>query len=111
MLRVPELGCAGSVRARPPAGDGTPGVLLVDIEADLVIRDSAQVVFTEGLFPVAELAPALVGWLHRPDGERGDFEFDWMSYAELGAVRIVRSGEVWRVGSGRSARRVVGGRR
>ncbi len=56
-------------------------------------------VFTEGLFPVAELAHALVDWLHRPDSERCDFEFDSMSYAELDAVRITRSAEEWRVGS------------
>ncbi|MFE6685631.1 hypothetical protein ACFVFQ_04050 [Streptomyces sp. NPDC057743] len=75
------------------------GVLLVDIEADLVIRDGDRVVFAEKLFPVAELARALVGWLHRSDGERGDFDFDSMSYAELGAVRIMGSAEGWRVGS------------
>jgi hypothetical protein len=51
------------------------------------------------MFPVAELARDLVGWLYQPDGERGDFEFDSMSYAELGAVRITGTLEGWRVGS------------
>ncbi|MCX5103868.1 MULTISPECIES: hypothetical protein [unclassified Streptomyces] len=71
-------------------------VLLVDIEADLIIRDGDQVVMAEKLFPVAELARALVGWL---DGDRNDFEFDSMSYAESGEVRIAGSAEGWRVGS------------
>ncbi|MGW1410233.1 hypothetical protein [Streptomyces sp. NPDC002403] len=38
----------------------------------------------EKLFPVAELARALAGWL---DGDRDDFEFDSMSCAESGEVR------------------------
>ncbi|MFJ3233694.1 hypothetical protein [Streptomyces sp. NPDC086787] len=74
-------------------------MLLVDIEADLVIRDGDCVVWAEEGFPVAELARALMDWLHQPDGERDDFEFDSMSYAELGVVRISRSAEAWRVGS------------
>ncbi|MCZ0989357.1 hypothetical protein [Streptomyces diastatochromogenes] len=80
-------------------------VLLVDIESDLIIRDGDRVVMAEGLFPVAELARALVGWLGRPAGARGDFEFDSMSYADVGEVRISRiprisgSSERWRVGS------------
>ncbi|MFF4574417.1 hypothetical protein [Streptomyces sp. NPDC001410] len=74
-------------------------LLLVDIEADLTIRDEGRVVMAEGLFPVAELARSLVGWLRRPAGERGDFEFDSMSYADVGEVRILGSAEGWRVGS------------
>ncbi|MFI9230510.1 DUF7878 domain-containing protein [Streptomyces rimosus] len=75
------------------------GHLLVDIEADLVIRDGDRVVLAEKLFPVAELAHALAGWLQRPGGEHGDFVFDSMSCAEPGAVRMVESAEGWRVGS------------
>ncbi|MFE6039909.1 hypothetical protein [Streptomyces sp. NPDC056452] len=71
----------------------------MDIEADLVIRDGSQVVMAEGLFPVAELARDLVGWLGQLDGDRDDFEFDSMSYADVGEVRIVGSVEGWRVGS------------
>ncbi|MEU3553949.1 DUF7878 domain-containing protein [Streptomyces fragilis] len=80
---------------------GTAGleVLLVDIEADLVIRDGSQVVLAEGYFPVAELARELALWLRRPDGERGDFAFDSMSYPDVGEVRIAASPEGWRVGS------------
>ncbi|MFF0189159.1 hypothetical protein [Streptomyces sp. NPDC005244] len=74
-------------------------VLLVDIEGDLVIRDGDCLVWAEMVFPVAELARALADWVHEPDGERGDFEFESMSYSEVGAVRIEESGGGWRVGS------------
>jgi hypothetical protein len=50
--------------------------VLVDIEADLVIRDDDRVVWAEKMFPVAELARDLAGRLYQPDGERGDFEVD-----------------------------------
>ncbi|MFE9812033.1 hypothetical protein [Streptomyces sp. NPDC005548] len=73
--------------------------LLVDIEADLVIRDGDGVVWSEMMFPVAELARALADWVYQPDGERGDFEFESMSYSEVGAVRIEESAGGWRVGS------------
>lgn len=74
-------------------------VLLADIEADLAIRDGDHVVWDEILFPVAELACALVDWLRQPGPDRGDFAFDSMSYPEPGAVRIAGSDEGWRVGS------------
>jgi hypothetical protein len=48
---------------------------------------------------VAELARSLAHWLYQPDGERGDFEFDSMSYADVGEVRIAGSTEGWRIGS------------
>jgi len=48
---------------------------------------------------LAELARSLALWLHRPDGERGDFAFDSMSYADVGEVRIAGSMEGWRIGS------------
>ncbi|MGW1073511.1 DUF7878 domain-containing protein [Streptomyces sp. NPDC002537] len=68
-------------------------VLLLDIEADLDIEG----VWTEGDFPVAELAYRLVYWLR--DGGQRDFEFDSMTYADTGVVRIVSSDGGWRVGS------------
>ncbi|MER5880139.1 hypothetical protein ABT119_29985 [Streptomyces sp. NPDC001910] len=74
-------------------------VLLTDVEADLVIRDGDCVVWSETSFPVAELACALTDWLRQPDDERGDFAFQSMSYAEVGAVRIEESAGGWRVGS------------
>lgn len=85
-------------RGMPPA-TASLDVLLVDIEGDLVIRDGDCVVWSEIMFPVAELARALADWVHEPDGERGDFEFESMSYSEVGAVRIEESGGGWRVGS------------
>ncbi|MET7745605.1 hypothetical protein [Streptomyces sp. NPDC005385] len=91
---APDLG----KRGMPPA-TASLDVLLVDIEADLVIRDGDCVVWSEMMFPVAELARALADWVHEPDGERGDFEFESMSYSEVGAVRIEESGGGWRVGS------------
>lgn len=80
---------------------GTAGleVLLVDIEADMVVKDGNRVVFAEGCFPVAELARELVHWLRRPVGERGDFAFDSLSYPDVGEVRVAASAEGWRVGS------------
>ncbi|MGW4442601.1 DUF7878 domain-containing protein [Streptomyces sp. NPDC004682] len=73
-------------------------VLLVDLEADFTVRDGERVVMEEGLFPVAELARELVGWLRGDEAERGDFAFASMSYDEVGAVRIVRGDGGWRVG-------------
>ncbi|MGW4195578.1 DUF7878 domain-containing protein [Streptomyces sp. NPDC005004] len=73
-------------------------ILLVDLEADFVVRDGGRVVLEEGLFPVAELARELVGWRRGADAKRGDFAFDSMSYDEVGAVRIVRADGGWRVG-------------
>ncbi|MFI9808673.1 hypothetical protein ACIHEJ_30680 [Streptomyces sp. NPDC052301] len=93
-LGAPDLDRRGLEPATAPRH-----VLLVDIEADLVVGDGERVLFAEGLFPVAELACALVGWVGLPDGERGDFAFDSMSYADVGEVRIAGSAEGWRVGS------------
>ncbi|MFE1446993.1 DUF7878 domain-containing protein [Streptomyces olivaceoviridis] len=76
-------------------------VLLVDLEADLVIRDGERTVCAVEDFPVAELARALVTWLER-DGEgqaREGFRFESMSFEELGTVRIEETGGGWRVGS------------
>ncbi|MFI1835571.1 DUF7878 domain-containing protein [Streptomyces olivaceoviridis] len=76
-------------------------VLLVDLEADLVIRDGERTVCAVEDFPVAELARALVTWLER-DGEgqaREGFRFESMSFEEPGTVRIEETGGGWRVGS------------
>ncbi|MET9012083.1 hypothetical protein ABZX74_14355 [Streptomyces olivaceoviridis] len=76
-------------------------VLLVDLEADLVIRDGERTVCAVEDFPVAELARALVTWLEQ-DGEgqaREGFRFESMSFEELGTVRIEETGGGWRVGS------------
>ncbi|MCO5969605.1 DUF7878 domain-containing protein [Actinoallomurus soli] len=91
-LCAPDLRRRGlTVESAPPA------VLLVDIEADLVLIDGDRIVWSEERFPVAELARQLMQWLQTADGS--DFEFDSMSYAETGAVCVVRSDGGWRVGS------------
>ncbi|MFJ3640083.1 hypothetical protein ACIPRD_10055 [Streptomyces sp. NPDC090108] len=121
-----NLGMPDLIRRGMEPGTADAAILLVDLEADLVIRDGAQVVFAEGLFPVAELARALAHWLRQTDcehdgfatggehddfatggkhddfatgGEHDDFAFDSMSYAEVGIVRITESEEGWRIGS------------
>ncbi|MFC1436667.1 hypothetical protein ABUW04_00215 [Streptacidiphilus sp. N1-10] len=71
----------------------------MDIEADLAISDNSRTVWSEDQFPVAELASALSLWLRLPDGERGNFTFDSMSYDVPGAVHITATDEGWRVGS------------
>ena len=81
------------------ANSAPVAVLLVDIEADLVISDNSRTVWSEDRFPVAELACALSLWLRLPDGERGNFTFDSMSYDVPGAVRITTTDEGWGVGS------------
>jgi hypothetical protein len=91
-LGAPDLSRRGLIAESVPLA-----VLLVDIEADLVLRDGNQIVWSEERFPVAELARQLMRWLQDADGS--DFEFDSMSYAETGAIRVVRSEGGWRVGS------------
>ncbi|WP_371551515.1 hypothetical protein OG266_43940 [Streptomyces sp. NBC_00554] len=73
-------------------------VLLLDIEAELSIREDGRVVWSEEAFPVAELAYHLSLWLQCPDAGRADFELDSMQ-ADPGLIRIVHSGEGWRIGS------------
>ncbi|MFI6009367.1 hypothetical protein ACIBAG_11120 [Streptomyces sp. NPDC051243] len=73
-------------------------VLLLDIEAELSIREQGRVVWSEEAFPVAELAYHLALWLQSPAAGREDFELDSMQ-AEKGLIRIVNSDDGWRVGS------------
>jgi hypothetical protein len=73
-------------------------VLLLDIDAELTVWDNEHVLWSEEMFPVAELAYWLMHWLQSPDAGIRDFELDSMS-AEPGLIWIVRSDEGWRVGS------------
>ncbi|WP_327722377.1 hypothetical protein OG381_04045 [Streptomyces sp. NBC_00490] len=73
-------------------------MLLLDIEAELSIWEQGRVVWSEGTFPVAELAYRLALWLQGPAAGREDFAFESMQ-AEEGVIRIVNTGEGWRVGS------------
>ena len=66
---------------------------LVSIEGDLQITDDGDDVCDEPSFPVVELARSLLMWLAEPD--RADFEFDSMSFEEVGAVAIRRSDGGW----------------
>ncbi|WP_432153112.1 hypothetical protein [Streptomyces tricolor] len=99
---APDIGYANLNTSDLPRRGMTPAtapvhVLLVDLEADLVVRDGERVVCAVEDFPVAELARALVEWLGRE--ERGAFRFASMSFEEPGAVRIEESAGGWRVGS------------
>ncbi|MFF7280634.1 hypothetical protein [Streptomyces griseorubiginosus] len=73
--------------------------LFTNIEADLRVVDGDRVIYAEVLFPVAELAAELSRWLGASPTRSADFELDSMSFAEKGAVRIVRGDEGWRFGS------------
>jgi hypothetical protein len=77
---------------------GTLGELLVHIEADFGLRDGDRDMYSERLFPVAELAIELVDWISGSDG-RGDFRFRSLSFEEDGAVIIAQTPEGWVGGS------------
>ncbi|MYR57815.1 hypothetical protein GTY54_16775 [Streptomyces sp. SID625] len=73
-------------------------VVLLDIEAELSVRENERVVWREEQFPVAELAYHLALWLQSPAAGHDDFELDSMQ-AEKGLIRIVNTHEGWRIGS------------
>ncbi|MFD7022408.1 hypothetical protein [Promicromonospora sukumoe] len=77
----------------------TAAEVLLDVEADFLVREGAAVVFAERAFPVAELARALELWAPEYDEPRDDFSFDSMSYDVPGVVRIVDTGSGWTIGS------------
>ncbi|MEV6553262.1 hypothetical protein AB0M57_31850 [Streptomyces sp. NPDC051597] len=70
---------------------------LIEIEADLAIRDGKQLIFTDTNFPIGELAYHLSTWLTTP-GERHGFVLDTMS-TDPGWVLIEEREEGWTVGS------------
>lgn len=76
---------------------GTQADYLVAVDAHLRVFDGDLVVYEEPCFPVLELARALKVWLDHPD--RRDFEFESMSFEELGTVAIRMTGAGWRLGS------------
>ncbi|MFF7725741.1 hypothetical protein [Streptomyces sp. NPDC008001] len=73
-------------------------VLLLDIDAELSIREQGREVWSETAFPVAELAYHLTLWLRSAAAGHEDFALDSMQ-ADPGTIRIVSSDEGWRVGS------------
>ncbi|MGW9310181.1 DUF7878 domain-containing protein [Saccharomonospora azurea] len=75
------------------------GELLVHVEADISILDAGQELYSEILFPVLELASGLHDWVSADSSRRSNFEFESMSFEEVGVVRIVKFDSGWRVGS------------
>ncbi|WP_237305341.1 DUF7878 domain-containing protein [Streptomyces sp. SAT1] len=73
-------------------------VVLLDIEAELSVRENERVLWREEQFPVAELAYHLALWLQSPAAGHDDFELDSMQ-AEKGLIRIVDTRGGWRIGS------------
>lgn len=79
-------------------GEAPPEVLLLDVEAELSIREAGRTLWAEAAFPVAELAYHLALWLRSPDAGEADFELDSMQ-ADPGLIRIVAAEAGWRIGS------------
>lgn len=70
---------------------------LVAIDAHLRVIDGDRTVLSEPGFPVVELARSLQLWLAESD--RGDFEFDSMSYEEAGAFAVRQNDAGWTLDS------------
>lgn len=66
---------------------------LVSLDAHLRLIDGDTIVYAEPAFPVVELARSLLIWLGDPD--RGNFEFDSMSYEEVGSIALRRVPAGW----------------
>jgi hypothetical protein len=75
----------------------TQADLLIALEANFRVVSGGAVVFGEPRFPVVELARSLLIWLGSPD--RGDFEFESMSYEEVGPVEFRQTPAGWIFGS------------
>ncbi|WP_020419672.1 hypothetical protein [Amycolatopsis sp. ATCC 39116] len=83
-----------SALAAPDLHGRSEAEVFVQVEADLVVRDGAEI-YSEGAFPVVELAAALREWQTSP--ARGDFELTSLSLEDRWQVRIVAAGDRWRV--------------
>jgi hypothetical protein len=80
--------------------------LLVNVEADLDVRDHGRVIYSERAFPVAELARELSRWRNSAPTPLEDFCFESLSFDEPGAVLVSREDPSgWTVGSLFSGRR------
>lgn len=66
---------------------------LISLDADFRIADVDQAVYEESAFPVVELARSLLIWLDTPD--RSDFEFESMSFEEVGSVAVRQTHGAW----------------
>ena len=81
--------------AAPDLRGRSEAEVFVNVEADLVVSDGGEEIYSEGAFPVVELAAALREWQNRP--ERTDFEFVSLSLEDRWQVRVVRAGGGWQV--------------
>lgn len=66
---------------------------LVALDAHFRLVEDDVTVYDEPGFPVVELARSLLLWLR--DRRLGDFDFDSMSYEEVGSLAIRRSDSGW----------------
>lgn len=66
---------------------------LVALDATFRLVDDGVILLEEPGFPVVELARALIAWAQR--AMRSDFQFDSMSYEEVGTLSIRRSQSGW----------------
>lgn len=66
---------------------------LIAFDADLRVVVGDETVYAEPGFPVVELARSLRAWLGSPS--EGDFEFDSMSFEEVGSVAFRHTAAGW----------------
>lgn len=66
---------------------------LIAFDAELRVVIGGETVYAEPGFPVVELARSLRIWLGNPG--RGDFEFDSMSFEEVGSVAFRQTTAGW----------------
>ena len=67
---------------------------LIAFDADLRVAVGGETVYEDQDFPVVELARSLLMWID--DADRGDFEFDSMSFEEVGSIAFRQSSDGWR---------------
>ncbi|WP_433161680.1 hypothetical protein [Kribbella sp. CA-247076] len=70
---------------------------LVSLDGHLRVIDGALTIYDEPAFPVVEFARNLFIWLDDPD--RSDFEFDSMSYEEVGSIAVRKNAAGWTIES------------
>src|SRR5689334_2396034 len=70
---------------------------LIATDAQFRLADGDVPIYDEPGFPVVELARSLLSWLSDPG--RDDFEFDSMSYEDVGAVTVRKTAAGWEFGS------------
>lgn len=70
---------------------------LIAFDADLRVFSGEETVYEEPNFPVVELARSLLIWLDSAD--RGDFEFNSMSFEEVGTIAFRQTPEGWEFSS------------